>query len=80
MVNNEKLKPCPFCSGEGKLLTNLSTISPYSLILCTKCGVSTKNYSMNPEYFEISAEEAAERSKQKAIAAWNKRIKEEIGE
>jgi len=41
----EKLKRCPFCGGEAKLVTKRDCLSDtnYIYILCTGCGVQTQS-------------------------------------
>jgi Lar family restriction alleviation protein len=39
-MNNEKLKPCPFCGGEAHIFGHTKSWG----VLCTKCYVSTLNY------------------------------------
>ena len=36
------LKQCPFCGGEGKLLTGVSKDKPYARIYCDKCRAVTQ--------------------------------------
>ena len=36
------LKQCPFCGGEGKLLTGVSKDKPYARIYCDKCKAVTQ--------------------------------------
>ena len=54
-----RLKPCPFCGGEGLLVTDLELPDNPQAIECQKCGVTTDDYYCG----EI-----------KAINAWNKRV------
>jgi Lar family restriction alleviation protein len=72
MAHNE-LKNCPFCGGKAMLITNHISKYPYSYVICTKCEVTTKRHIVNNEFFEISRDEAAERSKQEATDTWNRR-------
>jgi len=68
------LKPCPFCGGKAKCVTDWTPKETCkSFVICTKCEISTKTYFVNHYYYEISKEEAANKAKQEAIAAWNKR-------
>jgi len=71
---SEKLKPCPHCGGEARSVTGWTPKGTCkSFVICTKCETSTKTYFVNYQYYEISKEEAANKAKQEAIAAWNER-------
>ena len=59
----EELKPCPFCGGDARYnrITYHTVIANEShIVFCAKCGASTQKY----------------KTKQEAIAAWNKRAAE----
>lgn len=60
-MNNEKLKPCPFCGGTVKKF-----IGPYKgtmLFICSKCGADVCFYGAEYE--------------PKATEAWNRRADNE---
>lgn len=38
-----KLKPCPFCGGEGMLSTGVSCNKSYAKVYCDKCKAGTKD-------------------------------------
>lgn len=56
----EKLKPCPFCGGEGKFV---DVNGFWCAIICDKCHAKTNSMSYSAEYA----------AKEKAIEAWNRR-------
>jgi len=61
-----KLKPCPFCGGKAKLVSDyfFSMGRHASEVTCTEChawGPTSKTYPV-------------EIQQQKAIAAWNRRV------
>ena len=58
-----KLKPCPFCGGEGKLITS-GFNDCYSLVKCKQCGAESKPFKISKEYC----------SDEKAAEAWNRRV------
>jgi len=58
---NEKLKPCPFCGGIGKLNDKRERIASY--VKCMTCGAETGLVKVSAEYS----------SDDKAIEAWNRR-------
>lgn len=62
-MNNEKLKPCPFCQGEAKVYVGFMGLL---YVRCDECGaiVSFDNSYCNKE-------------PQKAIEYWNRRIENE---
>lgn len=63
----EKLKPCPFCGGDGALTVHISEKTVFGS--CWTCGAkgSAIRYKGHP-----SAEDA-----EKAIKAWNRRTAHE---
>ena len=57
----QKIKPCPFCGGEGRLqavITESRINQDDYFVKCRECGASTMKY-----FFE----------QKEAIAAWNRR-------
>ncbi len=70
---SRELKPCPFCGGEAQLITNCLKTTRYSYVRCLKCDVQIAESNFNPEFLEISPDEATERSKNAAAADWNRR-------
>ena len=73
MPDNE-LKPCAHCGGEAQIITDHTSKFLHSIVVCIKCGVSTKTTTVDPIFEEISREEAASRAKQQAKDAWNRRV------
>lgn len=63
-----KLKPCPFCGGEGKLVVyNAAAFKKESAVICQECFVRGPSVSVSPEYA----------SSEKATEAWNRRVSDE---
>ena len=58
---DEKLKPCPFCGGDGKIYTGGTYYKITYQVVCEKCGARGKWYVLEKD----------------AIKAWNKRVKEQ---
>lgn len=58
-----KLKPCPFCGGEGELKTS-GFNNCYSLVECKQCEAESRAFRISNEYC----------SDEKAAEAWNRRI------
>jgi len=74
LTGENELKPCAHCGGKPQCITDYAMkFLCSSFVVCTKCGISTKKYTVNPEFEEISREEAGNRAKQMAKDAWNKR-------
>lgn len=74
-MNNEKLKPCPFCGGKGKIKREMEndywfdvpvTIS-FLFVKCTKCDAISKKFKISEKYIAV----------EKATEAWNRRVKNE---
>jgi Lar family restriction alleviation protein len=62
-MSNETLKPCPFCGSEN---IEIAPIGEY--VFCNDC------YTIGPQEHGNTSEEKIQR----AIAAWNKRVKETV--
>lgn len=58
-----KLKLCPFCGGEAKLIDSSRRAS---YVRCSKCCAETNHFEMSVEYCAI----------EKAAEAWNQRTNE----
>ena len=43
-MDRYELKPCPFCGGEAKMETYVSTSSSYARCVCKGCNIATQNY------------------------------------
>ncbi len=72
-----ELKPCPFCGGHAQCNTDYDFGKfPSSIVICTNCQCSTKLYTIDHVFEELTRKEAGNKAKQQAIAAWNKRAKE----
>lgn len=41
-MSDKKLKPCPFCGGEAKVMGSDS--DPFFMVVCLKCGLKAKWY------------------------------------
>jgi Lar family restriction alleviation protein len=61
-----ELKPCPFCGGEAKLLTE--NFGEYVWAKCEVCGVQTSRYY-------VRAVVDGKDGEKRAIEAWNRRAK-----
>ena len=57
-MNNEKLKPCPFCGGEAEIVEDRLYSDDYYAGRCKSCAATS--------IFEFTKEEA--------VAAWNRRV------
>lgn len=64
-----KLKPCPFCGGEGELNT-ADFNSCYSLVKCKQCGAECGMVGISRKYC----------SDEKAAEAWNRRTDDDRSE
>lgn len=63
-----KIKPCPFCGGEGRLFTGISCNCSYAKVYCDKCKTGTKEVFdklHNGTFVET------------AVEMWNKRVGEQ---
>ena len=61
---SDKLKPCPFCRGQGSLVfEDVDYVGRVYAVQCNKCGVITENYD-NPAI---------------AIERWNRRTEVKDG-
>lgn len=58
-----KLKPCPFCGGEARILHNYAG-GEWSYAECKVCRCSTEKFMKS---FAVASDE-------QAIEAWNRRI------
>lgn len=61
MRKETTLKPCPFCGGQGELLTYSNGV----VVKCKNCGASIQLIEANINYC----------AKDVAIARWNERYK-----
>ena len=61
-----KLKPCPFCGGEGVLNNERNRI--VSFVKCAQCGVESGPVHVSAKYC----------ADERAIEAWNRRIESEV--
>lgn len=69
----EKLKPCPFCGGEGKVKAAKNDWAGFTVWCeCEKCHAKTSSYCPNLEK-EDCALENVDYCRDKAIEVWNKR-------
>lgn len=64
-----KLKSCPFCGGEGKLIAS-GFNECYSLVKCEQCGAESGMFRISKEYC----------SDEKAAEAWNRRTDDDRSE
>lgn len=62
-IKEEKLKPCPFCGGNGKIERTTYGFHTAIYILCSECRARTKTIIENTDY--CAADEA--------IKLWNQR-------
>ena len=65
-----KLKPCPFCGGEGKLFSGISCNRSYAKVYCDKCKAGTK---------EVFDQLNDGRFVETAVEIWNKRAVDSDG-
>lgn len=63
-----KIKPCPFCGGEGILYTGVSCNCSYAKVYCDKCKTGTK------EVFDKLHNGTFVKT---AVEMWNKRAGEQ---
>ena len=71
-MSEPKLLPCPFCSGDAKLV-EVDSYKPTFCIECTQCPANVGKEmgtisGLDHAYFDLSDE---------AVAAWNRRAKPE---
>lgn len=64
MENNE-LKPCPFCNGQAKIEVNMSAFT--AKVYCTSCNASMKNCYRGNEWIEKFMENLISEE-------WNRRV------
>ncbi len=64
MMDNIKLKPCPFCGGEP--MYSVVNHGDGGIVYCTKCGICTTSALTDTPYTAYEA----------AAAAWNRRVPE----
>lgn len=74
-ISRQKLKPCPFCGGEGKLKRSekdrgVEGMTQYKVI-CTNCSASVYGEYFN--FYIIKPNPEAPQAEMSAIEAWNKR-------
>ena len=62
-----ELKPCPFCGGEAELSEGRFDGKNTSYVMCKRCASQGEFFFVSPRY--ASAE--------KAIEAWNRRMRDE---
>ena len=71
-----ELKKCPFCGGEAKLITGITTTSvfnnehPAFMVRCAKCSAGTK------EFVDVGRDGAG---LVEAVRSWNRRAGEDDG-
>ena len=70
----EELKRCPFCGGEAKLISNRIEYEDVHAVRCQKCGASI---GFNVQ--EFGEYRPGYVFKDNAIAAWNRRVTQNIG-
>lgn len=63
-MNNTRLKPCPFCGGDGEILTTKTRQGQKSSVSCSKC--TCKLTAFEPAYYEGNIE-------QDVVDEWNTR-------
>ena len=66
-MSDVKLKPCPFCGGEGELGNYISSSIPHSSVAyvqCKKCGGNTRHIQDKQGNFEYMY---------KVVELWNRR-------
>lgn len=72
---NIELKPCPFCGGEAKLCTGvtsgLSSQQPIALVKCVSCGCGTPSLIDSGKNGKNICE---------VVDMWNKRADGEVDE
>lgn len=69
----EEIKHCPFCGGEADLWYKWGKHGYLTFVECEICSAQSKPFSLGREIDENWYESA---SSKKAIAFWNRRVKE----
>lgn len=62
-----ELKPCPFCGGEAEISKGRFDGKDTSYVMCKKCEAWGEFFFVSPKYA----------SNERAIKAWNRRVKDE---
>ena len=77
-MNNQGLKPCPFCGGNAKieysLMPGLHEAFYNITIKCTKCYMSAKDYAVIYHDAETEPPELILEMRDRLIDKWNRRV------
>lgn len=72
MMDDTRLKPCPFCEGEIVLMTGIKRVPPI-YAKCTKCGFECDLPEVKLKTLRHKPMKISKTTLTKATKAWNKR-------
>lgn len=71
-----ELKPCPFCGGKAKIISNIQDGYVYMWVQCTFCNASSSIISYKEEEFPIRLSSGRSAFTESLYNNWNDRINE----
>lgn len=68
-MNNNEIKPCPFCGNEATVISTISFGKECKSVSCLKCHAKVNNFA----YYDENNNYNEEKSENRAVEMWNKR-------